>query len=109
MCPNLLQQRLYTTRSSSPITETFSGFQRFFTDGSKCETSTSYAVVGPTNQLSSRLEKSFSVYSAELLAIDKAIHFATQQNAEKALVLSDSQSSLQATLHVELPADKRAE
>ncbi|XP_063832729.1 uncharacterized protein LOC135081874 [Ostrinia nubilalis] len=75
---------------------------KIFTDGSKLEdgkVGAAYVIVKPNQTLITyklKLHNSCTVFQAELLAIERAVRWATESsNTERATVLSDSHSALQ--------------
>lgn len=72
-----------------------------FTDGSKCEEGTSFAIVDANNNLlsSERLPSFFSIFSAEALAVLKATQIVSKSK-KKTVICSDSLSTLAAIKNV---------
>lgn len=69
-------------------------YSRIYTDGSKDENRTGCAIFHSTATLNYRLPRNFSIFSAELYAIKKAIAFQNNTDqATKTLIVTDSLSS----------------
>ena len=76
------------------IINSYGGFTRFYTDGSKCDTGVGCAfVVGATTR-SFSLPPYATVYSSELIAIYKALCFIEVGDDSRCVIFSDSLSSL---------------
>ncbi|XP_055524853.1 uncharacterized protein LOC129718269 [Wyeomyia smithii] len=75
-----------------------SDYRLMFTDGSKCNAITYYAVFDESNNkiLKSRLPNNSSVYNAELTAILKATKHIFNSNFNKYIIITDSLSALSA-------------
>lgn len=80
------------------IEENYSNHLKIYTDGSKCPDSgkVAAAVVIPSLQCEyvERLTDKASIYTAELIAIKKAMCWIVDNNSSKNVILSDSLSSL---------------
>ena len=83
----------------------FDGYTKIFTDGSKItdndQISTSSALYSPQHKISIcwKLRPEHSVFSAELYGIWRALLFCKERNIKKAVIFTDSKSSLQAILN----------
>ena len=76
-------------------------FFQIYTDGSRCETGTSYAVVTQEADVFSCLEarklpEICTIFTAELYAIYRAVKIINVSSWDKAVVFSDSLGALQA-------------
>ena len=67
-----------------------------YTDGSKTDEGVAYAVSGEGSHSSHRIDGSASVFTAELLAILKAIRTPLSDSNQSITIVSDSKSSIQA-------------
>lgn len=65
-----------------------------YTDGSKSDDATSYAVVGENLEFGARLPNTTSIFTAEMMAILKAVEHAGQKKYRKCNIVSDSLSAL---------------
>ena len=76
--------------------ELYNNHVHYYTDGSKMNNNTAYAFVINDEIFSNRLPSICSVFTAEMYAIYKAVQHVYSTDVEKAVIFSDSLSSLQA-------------
>ncbi|XP_076042207.1 uncharacterized protein LOC143026095 [Oratosquilla oratoria] len=76
--------------------EEHKGFNKVFTDGSKSDAGTGFGVVFKDLYRYGALPEASSIFTAELHAILSAIKYIIPLEGEKFVILSDSQSALQA-------------
>ena len=79
--------------------EMYNDFTQYYTDGSKMNGNTAYAFVVGDTIFSNRLPSVCSVFTAELYAIYKAVQHIGNAACDKAVIFSDSLSSLEAIDH----------
>ncbi|XP_043213195.1 uncharacterized protein LOC122377325 [Amphibalanus amphitrite] len=70
-----------------------------YTDGSVCDGRTAAAVTSDHHNKTSRLHDDHSIFSAELIAIHSALKYVSSKNIEKAVICTDSASSVKAIAH----------
>lgn len=76
------------------ISEKYTDYSKFFTDGSKGKGRTGYGVFSENMELCGRINDECSVYSAEIMAVCTAIR--NIKSKEKTVIFSDSASTLRA-------------
>ena len=67
-----------------------------FTDGSKSEDGVSYAAVSRELTISSKIQSTATIFTAELLAIHKSLHQTDENSQNTITIATDSKSSIQA-------------
>lgn len=77
------------------IENKYSSHAHFFTDGSKGDGYVGFGVFSPKFIACQRLDQTASVFTAELYGIFYALNHIVENNIEKSVIFSDSQSALQ--------------
>ncbi|GBL82161.1 hypothetical protein AVEN_252357-1 [Araneus ventricosus] len=77
----------------------FSTYEAVFTDGSKTVNHVGSAVVFNHLTIAEKLHNYFSVFTAEIYAILKALHTIELQDIKKWIIYTDSKSSVEALLY----------
>ena len=83
----LFEDHVHNIHEGSPL---------IFTDGSKTNNKVGFAAVGDGHTISHTLNSGASIYSAELLAIVKALEIIEASNSRTGVICSDSRSALEA-------------
>ena len=75
---------------------THGGSELIFTDNSKSSSHAGFAVVASSQEFSSRIDSTSSIFTAELLAIQKSLDLVLESNTKSGVICSDSKSALEA-------------
>ena len=89
---NLAPQVLFQIYSDH--LEKHQGLSKIYTDGSKSTGGVGFAIVTPSQNIKGKLPEQSSIFSAELTAINKALHTLFPQKKKSTIILTDSLSAL---------------